>query len=80
MNVLGVRNAIAACLPHLKAAASGGAGAKIMMVSSDAGETGVFGYTAYSASKFALTGFAQALQMEVCHSQFLLFGVKNRSS
>jgi 3-dehydrosphinganine reductase len=29
------------------------------------GLTGLFGYTAYSASKFALRGFAEALQMEV---------------
>lgn len=34
-------------------------------VSSVAGQCGIFGYSAYSASKFALTGFAQCLQMEV---------------
>lgn len=28
-------------------------------------QTGIYGYVAYSASKFALVGMAQALQMEV---------------
>lgn len=28
-------------------------------------QTGIYGYAAYSASKFALVGMAQALQMEV---------------
>ena len=37
----------------------------MQLVSSVAGQAGVFGYTAYSASKFALQGLAQALQMEV---------------
>ena len=30
-----------------------------------AGQIGIFGYTAYSASKFALRGFSEALQMEL---------------
>ena len=38
---------------------------RIVFTSSQAGQVGVFGYTAYSASKFALRGFAEALQMEV---------------
>lgn len=38
---------------------------RIVFVSSQAGQIGVFGYTAYSATKFALRGFAEALQMEV---------------
>ena len=38
---------------------------RIVFISSQAGQVGVFGYTAYSASKFALRGFAEALQMEV---------------
>lgn len=28
-------------------------------------QIGIYGYTAYAASKFALVGMAQALQMEV---------------
>ncbi|XP_072297633.1 3-dehydrosphinganine reductase [Eucyclogobius newberryi] len=38
---------------------------RIMFVSSQAGQIGLFGYTAYSASKFALRGLAESLQMEV---------------
>lgn len=38
---------------------------RIVFVSSQAGQLGIFGYTAYSASKFALRGLAEALQMEV---------------
>ncbi|XP_038626323.1 3-ketodihydrosphingosine reductase [Tachyglossus aculeatus] len=38
---------------------------RIVFVSSQAGQVGLFGYTAYSASKFAIRGLAEALQMEV---------------
>ncbi|XP_078688547.1 3-dehydrosphinganine reductase-like [Branchiostoma floridae x Branchiostoma belcheri] len=38
---------------------------RIVLVSSQAGQIGLYGFTAYSASKFALRGFAEALQMEV---------------
>jgi 3-dehydrosphinganine reductase len=37
---------------------------RIMLVSSGAGLIGIYGYTAYSASKFALHGFAEALRSE----------------
>ena len=37
----------------------------IINISSMAGFTGVFGYTAYSASKFAVTGFSEALRAEM---------------
>ena len=40
-------------------------GSTIMMTSSMAGSVGVFGYTAYSPTKFALRGFAESLQSEV---------------
>lgn len=62
INVVGTRNATHAVLPYMRDPASGG---RIVCVSSQAGQVGVFGYTAYSASKFALNGFAQALQQEV---------------
>ncbi|NXS96768.1 KDSR reductase, partial [Jacana jacana] len=39
---------------------------RIVFVSSQAGQLGLFGYTAYSPTKFALRGLAEALQMEVC--------------
>ncbi|XP_059914386.1 3-ketodihydrosphingosine reductase [Gadus macrocephalus] len=38
---------------------------RIMFVSSQAGQIGLFGYTAYSPSKFALRGLAESLQMEM---------------
>lgn len=40
-------------------------GGRIVLVSSQAGQVGIFGYTGYSASKFALRGLAEALLMEV---------------
>lgn len=38
---------------------------RILFVSSQAGQIGVYGYTAYSATKFAIRGLAEALQMEL---------------
>ncbi|XP_074644566.1 3-ketodihydrosphingosine reductase-like isoform X1 [Tubulanus polymorphus] len=38
---------------------------RIVYVSSQAGQVGLFGFSAYSASKFALRGFAESLQMEL---------------
>ena len=38
---------------------------RVVFVSSMAGQLGLYGYTAYAASKFALRGFAESLQMEV---------------
>nr|KAF6358374.1 3-ketodihydrosphingosine reductase [Pipistrellus kuhlii] len=38
---------------------------RIVFLSSQAGQVGLFGYTAYSPSKFAIKGLAEALQMEV---------------
>ncbi|KAJ0798868.1 putative 3-dehydrosphinganine reductase [Helianthus annuus] len=37
----------------------------IAFMSSQAGQVGIYGYTAYSASKFGLRGLAEALQQEV---------------
>jgi len=37
----------------------------IAFVSSAAGQLGIWGYSAYSAAKFALRGFAESLQMEM---------------
>nr|XP_058897283.1 3-ketodihydrosphingosine reductase isoform X1 [Kogia breviceps] len=38
---------------------------RIVFVSSQAGQLGLFGFTAYCPSKFAIRGLAEALQMEV---------------
>ena len=43
---------------------------KILFISSDAGLCGVFGFTSYSATKFALRGLAEALAMEVLNIIF----------
>ena len=43
---------------------------RIVFVSSQAGQLGLYGFTAYSASKFALRGLAESLQMEVGHAWF----------
>lgn len=60
LNVLGVRNVSFAVLPYMKQT-----GGHIIHTSSIAGFIGVFGYTDYSASKFAIVGFSEALQQEV---------------
>ncbi len=60
INFYGVWNPISALLPHMKQK-----GGHIVNVSSIAGFLGVFGYTDYSASKFAVIGFSEALKSEV---------------
>jgi short-subunit dehydrogenase len=58
-NLYGVRNIIEACLPKMKVNRG-----TIVIVSSLAGLTGMIGYSAYSASKFALVGFAESIRPE----------------
>lgn len=65
LNFLGGVNVTKAALKGMK----DNNGGRIVFISSQAGQVGVFGYTAYSASKFALRGFAESLQMEV-HNEF----------
>lgn len=60
VNVFGARNAVLGALRVFHPA-----GGRIVFISSQAGQTGVYGYTSYSPSKFALSGFAQALQQEL---------------
>lgn len=62
VNYLGTVYVTRAVVPQMKARRAG----RIVFVSSQAGQLGLYGYTGYSASKFALRGFAEALQMEVC--------------
>ncbi|PIK39165.1 putative 3-ketodihydrosphingosine reductase [Apostichopus japonicus] len=61
VNLLGTVYATKACLPYMMKQNKG----RIVLISSQAGQLGLFGYTAYCSSKFALRGFAEALQMEV---------------
>lgn len=60
LNVCGTRNMIAAALPHFPES-----GGYIVNVASVAGLMGVFGYTDYCASKFAIVGFSEALRTEL---------------
>jgi nucleoside-diphosphate-sugar epimerase len=61
INVYGVRNMIATLLPYMKALKKG----HIVNLSSSAGLFGVFGYTSYCASKYALIGFSESLRTEI---------------
>lgn len=60
INLYGTRNVIAALLGHLKARKG-----HVAMISSVAGYLGMFGYTAYGTSKFALVGFAECIRGEL---------------
>ncbi|MCU0846083.1 MAG: SDR family oxidoreductase [Spirochaetes bacterium] len=59
-NVYGVRETVAAALPHMKAG-----GGHIVLLSSAAGLIGMYGYTAYAASKYAVVGLAECLRAEL---------------
>ncbi len=59
VNLLGSRNLTAAVLPNMRP------GGRIVLVSSSAGLIGIYGYTAYGASKFGVVGLAEALRMEL---------------
>lgn len=60
-NYLGTVHVCHALAPHLVRAGGG----TIVTTSSMAGLTGVFGYAGYSASKFAVVGFSEALRREL---------------
>ena len=60
-NYFGTLYAVKAVLPHMMAQGKG----HIVTVSSVAGLIGVFGYTAYGASKFAVRGLSEALRSEL---------------
>lgn len=61
INYLGTLYSIKAVLPSMKQAQQG----QIVMISSGAGLTGIFGYSAYSPSKFAVRGLAESLRGEL---------------
>ncbi|KAJ8459428.1 hypothetical protein OPV22_032354 [Ensete ventricosum] len=66
VNLMGTFHLIKAALPAMKQRAKeSGLPASIAIMSSQAGQVGIYGYTAYSASKFGLRGLAEALQHEV---------------
>jgi 3-dehydrosphinganine reductase len=61
VNYLGTLYVVKAVLPAMREQRRG----HLVLISSGAGLLGVYGYTAYSASKFALRGFAEALRAEL---------------
>jgi 3-dehydrosphinganine reductase len=61
VNYFGTLDAIRAAAPAMRRQRRG----RIVLVSSGAGLVGVYGYTAYAASKFALRGLAEALRAEL---------------
>ncbi|KAF0107621.1 MAG: short-chain dehydrogenase/reductase [Anaerolineaceae bacterium] len=61
VNYFGTVHVVKAVLPGMLARGSG----HIVNISSMAGYQGAFGYTAYCASKFAVTGFSEALRAEM---------------
>lgn len=61
-------NVIGSVLPTraaLKSMKANGQGGRIIFVASQVAQVAIHGYTAYAASKWALRGLAEALQMEV---------------
>jgi 3-dehydrosphinganine reductase len=62
VNYLGTVYVVKAALPAMKAA-----GGHVVLISSGAGLIGIFGYTPYCPTKFALRGFAEALHAELRH-------------
>jgi 3-dehydrosphinganine reductase len=67
VNYFGPMRLCRACLPHFIEQGAG----RIVNVTSMLGFMGTFGYSAYSASKYALSGFTEALRQDV-----LPFGVR----
>uniref|UniRef100_A0A6N2M1W8 Uncharacterized protein n=1 Tax=Salix viminalis TaxID=40686 RepID=A0A6N2M1W8_SALVM len=65
VNLMGSFNMIKATLPGMKRSRRDRGPGSISLMSSQAGQVGIYGYTAYSASKFGLRGLAEALQQEV---------------
>ncbi|XP_075506770.1 3-dehydrosphinganine reductase TSC10A [Primulina tabacum] len=65
VNLIGTFHLIKAALPGMKKNRAEKGPGSIAIMSSQAGQVGIYGYTAYSASKFGLKGLAEALQQEV---------------
>lgn len=62
-NLMGTVHVVKAVVPHLMARAEGGS--HIVTTASLGGLFGLYGYTGYCASKFAVLGFSDALRREV---------------
>lgn len=59
-NLIGAANAVRAVYPTMRKRRTG----RILLIGSGASLTGIYGYSAYCASKFGLLGFAEALRQE----------------
>ncbi|XP_026380941.1 3-dehydrosphinganine reductase TSC10A-like [Papaver somniferum] len=64
VNLMGTFHLIKAVLPSMKSRKDRGP-CSIALMSSQAGQVGIYGYAAYAASKFGLRGLAESLQQEV---------------
>ncbi|XP_076949982.1 3-dehydrosphinganine reductase TSC10A-like [Bidens hawaiensis] len=64
INLVGTFNVVKAALPGMKYR-SDRKPVSIVLMSSQSGQVGIYGYSAYSASKYGLRGLAEALQQEV---------------
>lgn len=60
-NYLGTVYAVKLALPHMQQQQRG----HIVMISSGAGLVGIYGYSAYAPTKFAVRGFAESLRCEL---------------
>jgi len=77
INYQGTVNVTHAFLPHMLSDNNSNdtkqkAPRTIVFTSSAAGQVGIYGYTAYSASKYALRGLAEALQMEMLRENIFI--------
>jgi 3-dehydrosphinganine reductase len=62
VNYLGTLHLVRAALPAMRARGGGG---RVVMVASGAALIGLYGYTSYAPSKFAVRGLAEALRSEL---------------
>ncbi|KAL0414602.1 UNVERIFIED_CONTAM: 3-dehydrosphinganine reductase TSC10B [Sesamum radiatum] len=65
VNLMGILHLIKAALPGMKKSRAERGPGSIALMSSQAGQVGIYGYAAYSASKFGLRGLGEALQHEI---------------
>lgn len=67
-NVIGTSNVLRAVFPHMDSRTGG----RAVLISSQAGAVGIYGYAAYSSSKFALRGLFECLSQEMHNKNVLL--------
>jgi 3-dehydrosphinganine reductase len=65
VNYLGALHLARAALPAMRARVAAGGGGRIVLVASGAALLGLYGYSSYAPSKFAVRGLAEALRGEL---------------